>query len=294
VAIDLALAAITTLATLGSAVATMVASFKLKEVGNSLLWIWQRKRLTIRSIGALLGVGVAIYLALSNLLIAGIVLTSTEIVRLLNPRGSGQAWKLKDLNLHIASEVFFHCLAFVGVAVGLTCVALGVFTDLELGPQVTISLTLGITALVAVNKSTARTRKLCSEISKRTLAVVRSFAELHEVYDQAARRPARHRHPASLLHRHRRRTGADRRLADLRRKCLDEVDGLTLALATRINTGYRIFGTPILPSSDFRRLIAELRVAARLGDQKAGPWRAAAPKLQQIRRACGRWTDEMA
>ncbi|MBT2452983.1 hypothetical protein J7F03_39350 [Streptomyces sp. ISL-43] len=272
-AIDLLLALITALAGLSSAVAGIAGGLKQTEAWKGLRWLWQRKRLTLRSVIALLGIGVAIYVAFSNLLIAGLLITSTEIVRLLNPRGSGQAWKPKDLNLHIASEVFFHCLALVGVALGLTCMALGAFKELELGPRVTISLTLGITAIVAVNKSTARTRKLCTEISKRTSTVVRSFAELHEVYDQDK---------------------GDSRLADLRRKCLDDVDGLTRALATRLNTGYRIFGTPILPPSDFRRLIAEARVAAKLGDEAAAPWRTSAPKLQQIRRACGRWTDEMA
>ncbi|MFD3621970.1 hypothetical protein ACFWWT_43740 [Streptomyces sp. NPDC058676] len=271
--IDLLLALVTGLASLSTVFASLVKTCQQGEAFKSLRWIWHRRRLTLRSIIAGSGVGVAIFVAFSDLLLAGIVLASSEFVRLLNPRGSGQAWTLKDLNLHIASEAFFHCLALTGVAVGLIGVALGAFPDLETGPQITISLTLGITALVAVNKATARTRKLCTEISKRTSSVIRSFAELHEVYDK---------------------NKEDEKLADLKRKCLNDVDGLTRALATRLNTGYRIFGTPILPSSTFRRLTWELRIAITLGDSAAKPWRTAAPKLQKIRRACGKWTDEMA
>ncbi|MEU7028943.1 hypothetical protein AB0A60_19910 [Streptomyces sp. NPDC046275] len=234
----------------------------------------ERDWLTFRS-----GASVFIILAAAlsagagRFLLSGVLLFSAATIRLLGPSITRTVWGFNDLNSHIVSEVFFHCLAILGAALGLAGVALGVLSDLQTAPRVTIALTLGLTGLVAVNKSATRTRKLCSEISRRSSAVARSFAHLHAMCD-----------PDKV----------ESRTDELKQKCFEDIDALARALDTRLNTGYRAIGTPILPPPVYRRMVAELRVAARSGDKNAAAWRGAEPKVRKITRACSKWTDEMA
>lgn len=206
-------------------------------------------------------------------LIAGMVITATGVVRLLTPRATRHTWGWDRLRLHIVSEVFFHCLAILGLAGGIASLAVGLFPDLENAPRLTISLTLIASGVVAVNKSTARTRRLCSEIVKQSSAVTREFALLHAFHEAGVSVP---------------------QLADVQAKCQDSIDALNRALDTRLNTGYRLIGTPFLPGTTHMRFIAELRVAARSAAPSAPAWLLAEPKLRRLRRACAQWTDLMA
>ncbi|WP_404870927.1 hypothetical protein ACI1MP_37355 (plasmid) [Kitasatospora griseola] len=233
-----------------------------------------REWLTFRSgVSIFLVIAALLSVATGRFLAGGILLLSAAAVRLLSPRVTGANWDFDDLGSHIASEVFFHCLAILGAALGLAGVVLGLLADLQTAPRVTLALTLGLAGLVAVNKSAARTRKLCSEIGKRSSAVARSFARLHATCDADKSDPG---------------------IKELQRKCLEDVDALARALDTRLNTGYRMIGTPVLPFFAYRRIVAELCIAARSGDKNATPWRAAEPKVRKIARACAKWTDEMA
>ncbi|MFF3675864.1 hypothetical protein ACFYYS_18045 [Streptomyces sp. NPDC002120] len=245
------------------------------RVWDDLYWrAVDQEWLTFRSgTSSILVITAVLFAVEGQFLFGGVLLFSTAAVRLLSPRVTGTDWDFDKLHFHVASEVFFHCLAILGAALGLTGVTLGLLPNLQTAPRVTISLTLGLAGLVAVNKSAARTRKLCNEISKRSSAVARSFSHLHATYDvdkDAA--------------------GLD----DLKRKCLDDVDALARALDTRLNTGYRTLGTPVLTQSAYLRIVAELRVAARNGDRSNTCWREAGPKVRKIARVCARWTDEMA
>ncbi|MFE1269860.1 hypothetical protein [Streptomyces sp. NPDC058758] len=244
------------------------------DAGTWIHAILDREWLTFRS-GALifLTLTAALSVGAGRILMSGVLLLSAASIRLLSPRVTRTDWGFDDLNYHIASEVFFHCTAILGTALGLAGVILGILSDLQTAPRVTIAVTLALAGLVAVNKSAARTRKLCSEISKRSSAVARSFTHLHAICDSDE---------------------ADPRIDELKQKCFEDIDDLARALDTRLNTGYRAIGTPILPSLAYQRTVAELRVAARSGDMNGAAWRGAEPKVRKITRACSKWTDEMA
>ncbi|WP_151481345.1 hypothetical protein [Streptomyces albicerus] len=261
-------------ATGATAITTVVrtlGSLAWERVRNQLRGVNKRRLLTFRYVLAVVGVSAAVYVAFRSFLMGGIILVATAGVRLLSPRGNGWGWD--DLDPHIGSETFFHSLALLGVALGMNGVALGTLEKLSDAQKVTISLTLVLGALVAVNKSTARTRKLCTEVIKRTDALSRAFTVLHAVYQV---------------------NKIDPRLLELREHCREKADDLCRLLDTRLNTGYRFLGTQILPKAARVTLEDELRTAIEEADEYAPSWHGVREKFEWLEKGCAERIDELA
>ncbi|TQK44450.1 hypothetical protein FBY35_5954 [Streptomyces sp. SLBN-118] len=237
--------------------------------------LWQlsrrQRRLTVRAAFVLLGLCATVALIPFSLFGAGVALILTASVRLASPRKQG--WTVPELDVHILTEVFFHSTALVGTALGINFIALGHYSDLQNGQRVTITLTLLIGSVVAVNKSTTRTRKLCTEITKGVSGVRRHMESLHSVRE---------------LNKN------SERLPDKRQECHEKIDDLSRALDTRLNTGYRQLGTRVLPVDTFKTLMTDLHTAADEADRENLSWSQASPLLDEIRAACAKHVDEMA
>lgn len=170
-----------------------------------------------------LSITVAIF---DHLVWAGGFLVLAAGVRLASPR---QKWDISTLKLHITSEVAFHSSSLITLAAAVDLMALGHYkNDLATGQRITITVTLALAAFVAVNKSTTRTRKLCTTLTDRVSSLMQHMEALEELHEL---------NPASD------------KLPDKRRECRDKLDALERALSTRLNTGYRFWGTPVLPAA---------------------------------------------
>ncbi|MGW7066302.1 hypothetical protein ACWGII_26195 [Streptomyces sp. NPDC054855] len=121
----------------------------------------------------------ALALTSGNLIAAGIGLMTASGVRLASPRSTG--WEPERLAFHISTEVWFHCIALFSFAAGFNVLALGALKDLQTGQRLTVTLTLALASCVAVNKSTTRTRKLCTEISSQVYSLTQHMAALHNL-----------------------------------------------------------------------------------------------------------------
>jgi hypothetical protein len=241
------------------------------SANKAIKWAIGRLRLTLRSFAVLAGLALSIYFLVGDHMVrAGLSLLIVASVRLVSPRGGGKSWSFSDLSLHIGSEVAFHVLAIIVTALGLNLITIGHFRDLEIAPRVSITITLAIAALVAANKASARTRRLCTDM-------VECIDELLELL--AALEYGWGKNDAAEQF----KTGRD---------CFLKIQHLERILKTRLNTGYSHLGTPVLPINLHRSFIDELRIAvARVADPS---WKKAADHLRQLRAACARRVDAVA
>ncbi|MFI1176690.1 hypothetical protein [Streptomyces melanogenes] len=234
-------------------------------------WAISRLRLTLRSFAVLAGLVLSIsFLVGDHMVRAGLSLLIVASVRLMSPRGGGKSWSFSDLSLHIGSEVAFHVLAIVVTALGLNLITIGHFRDLEIAPRVSITITLAIASLVAVNKASARTRRLCTEMVECIDELLDLFAALEYGW---GKNDAEEQFKAG-------------------RGCFLKIEQLERLLKTRLNTGYSHLGTPVLPINLHKSFIDELRTAAaHIADPS---WKKAADHLRQLRVACVRRVDVVA
>ncbi|MBL1107410.1 hypothetical protein JK361_22855 [Streptomyces sp. 5-8] len=255
-----------------STVAAAVAP-EFRELSRQ-TWQWLRARTKTATYSALSGMCVALavweLLARHSIAAAGLVVMAAAAVRLVAARSMFRYWKkpLEQLRLHVATEVFFHCFALWGLTAGLLLEVAAV-KHLDTAPRVTITISLSLALLVAVNKATARTRKLCTAIDGEISEVFRTVEALR--VDIAS-------------------TNA----VNLRREALERVDTLDRMLRTRLNTGYKLTGTSLLPTSTRVALVRGLREAIERDIMGEGPWKRSKISLRQIQNACSRWTDTMA
>jgi hypothetical protein len=237
-------------------------------------WQWLRARAKTAIYSAFSGIGVvgAVWVLLErhNIALAGFVVIAAAAVRLVAARSVFRDWKkpLEQLRLHVATEVFFHCFALWGLTAGLLLEVAAV-ESLDTGPRMTITITLSLALLVAVNKATGRTRKLCTAIDGKISEVIRAVEAL-------------------------RADAASERTNELRREALEGVDTLDRMLRTQLNTGYKLTGTSIIPKSTRDNLIRGVRAFIISDLTTEGDWPRSKFSLQNIQNVCGRWTDTMA
>ncbi|MEU3741642.1 hypothetical protein AB0E78_31850 [Streptomyces sp. NPDC032198] len=211
------------------------------------------------------------FLLKGEMLVAGIGLMTSAGVRLASPRKAG--WTPERLAFHISSEVLFHCTALLSLAAGLNLVALGALRDLATGQRLTVTLTLTLAALISVNKSTTRTRKLCTEMSRQVSGLVQHISALQEL--------------CSLNER-------NDKIPDKKRECYEKLHNLELALDTRLNTGYRSWGTRVLPVATSAALSAALRGAVAKPDKESSAWEECRSLLSALHSGCSKHIDVVA
>ncbi|MFI8079576.1 hypothetical protein ACIF6L_02045 [Kitasatospora sp. NPDC086009] len=182
-------------------------------------------------------------------------------------------WGFEQMRRHIAGEAIQHSAALLCVSAALTIQGLLQLHSLGDGPRISISVSLLLAGLVAVNKSMTRTRKICTEVSKQASSLLKLFAKLHAAHGDDPKAT---------------------QTESARAECIEGIDTFARALDTRLNTGYRRFGAPFLPAHTYQRVIAELRQCARTADPNTQIWLTTSHKLRLIRQACAPWTDAVA
>ncbi|MEV5813456.1 hypothetical protein [Streptomyces mutabilis] len=232
----------------------------------------QHNRLVIRTtvVTSALAAAVA-FIAIHQMALAGASLILMSIARLASPRKEG--WGINRLEVHILTETMFHATALVGLTSGLNVLILSLLEDLQTGHRVTITLTLGLATLVAINKSTTRTRKLCTEISKQVSSLVQHIAALQDLHELDK---------------------ANDKIPDKKRECYEKMHVLEMALDTRLNTGYRYMGTRILPVSAYATLFSTLRAVIANPSKEHAAWEDSKPFLAALRSGCAKHIDVVA
>lgn len=239
--------------------------------------IRRRPRLTIRAALVMMAISLSVVMLFINVFYAGVALICTAAVRLGHPRAKG--WKVEDLDMHILTEIFFHVTALSGLALGINLMVVGAVSGLQTGHLVTVTLALTLGALAAINKSSSRTRKLCTEITKRASRVSRSIVALHSFQSLCEKYGTAQESYGTLM--------------DRQHDCHESIDDLARVLDTRFNTGYRQLGSRLLPETKCKELIESLHKAVR--DAKPGEgWFEAFRFLDKIEKACSKHVDEVA
>ncbi|MFJ9011841.1 hypothetical protein [Streptomyces canus] len=228
---------------------------------------------TFRLAALIVFLGLSIFFTLTDHLVrAGVALMLMAGVRLSSPRGNG--WRIETLKIHLSTEIVFHCTALVSLAAAVDAMALGHFkNDLATGQRITITVTLALAALVAVNKSSTRSRKLCTTITERVSSLSQHIEALGELQGIPS---------------------AVDKLPDKRRECHDKLDALDRALSTRLNTGYRRWGTPILPSSAVAQLQKNVSQVISHPDSNSIEWKSCMQNLHAVKVACAHQIDVVA
>ncbi|MGA5407214.1 hypothetical protein ACPCSC_08095 [Streptomyces lavendulocolor] len=257
--------------------AGVVISFKnLQEaVEKRFRKLFERFTFTAVASGILLTAtaGVAVCVAITNRLVAGFVLAFFGLLRwtLRAVQGDTRAWT--TMRSHVKSEIFFHCVSIGAVAIGSSLMISGYPRDgFIFAQRAALVATLLLASVIAVNKATARARKVCTEIYKTVKTVEVSEKKLLQTLSW----------------------GNDlrqvERILDSRAALLKEIRCLQMALRTRINSGYAWAGSTILPLDERRELIAALEASAKTAaaDLAEGitKWEVAKQELDDIARAC--------
>ncbi|MFD9302155.1 hypothetical protein ACFWCB_05545 [Streptomyces sp. NPDC060048] len=134
---------------------------------------------------------------------------------------------------------------------------------------------------VVTHKTFGRTRKLCTQTHVATQTLLRDLARLDEKRREVTGRSAK---PWLPLRR------ATSSITDEQKTARDSWDALKLNLRTTIDTGYRLFGTPLLADSAVDEL--EKKV---LGDiEGAGVTQMARDDLEAVMQACAVRIDVLA
>ncbi|MCX4912799.1 hypothetical protein [Streptomyces sp. NBC_00687] len=219
-----------------------------------------RFRTALRLLLLVMLLGLSIIVALFDHLVwAGGFLVLAAGVRLTSPR---EAWDISTLKLHITSEVAFHTSSLITLAAAVDLLALGHYkNDLATGQRITITVTLALAAFVAVNKSTTRTRKLCTTLTDRVSSLMQHMEALEEI-QQANEKSDK--------------------LPDKKRECFEKLDALERALFTRLNTGYRFWGTPVLAPNDAYALKRKVLGVINNANRRSDSWSACMYDLRAI------------
>ncbi|MET8438454.1 hypothetical protein ABZV61_38215 [Streptomyces sp900116325] len=238
-------------------------------VEQTWLWLKARGKTAIYSTVSGIIVVVAVWFLIKrhNVALAGLVVMAAAVVRLVATQSIFRKWEkpVEQLRLHVATEVFFHCFALWGLTAGLL-LEVAATKNLETAPRITITATLSLALLVAVNKATARTRKLCTAIDGQISDVLRTVDALRA-----------------------KRVGLD----ELRREAFESVAALDRMLRTHLNTGYKLTGTGLIPRVTREELVRDLRGSI-TDSVNEEAWPQARGSLELIQIACSRWTDAMA
>lgn len=228
--------------------------------------------ITLRLVAIIVCLGLSILATYTHHLVrASGALLFMASVRLLS---FWDVWGISTLKRHLSAEVFFHSTALLSLAASLDALVVGHFkNDLATAQRITITVTLTLAALVAVNKSSTRSRKLCTTITERASSLLQHLEALEELQ--------------SL-------NSTSDRLPNKRRECLDKLDSLDRALSTRLNTGYRRWGTPILSTGVLTQLHEEISDVISNPDRNSDEWTSCMHNLHAIKVACAHQIDVVA
>ncbi|WP_328965586.1 hypothetical protein [Streptomyces virginiae] len=219
-------------------------------------------------------------MALANRFWAGVILFFFGVFRWILPAVQGEARAWTAMCSHVKSEIFFHCVAIAATAIGAALVISGYRrTGFVFATRAVLAATLLLAALIAVNKSTTRARKVCTEIYAR----IKSVEVLQKgLFENLAS-------PADM---------GDEGILNRRLALMAEIQCLDRALRTGINSGYPRVGSPILPSGDRRHLIYALTYCARANRgvraDAVEKWGEASQELNDIAAACKSFIDTAA
>ncbi len=148
-------------------------------------------------------------------------------------------------------------------------------------PLISAVLTLLIAMAVVTHKTFGRTRKLCTETHVAAQTLLRDLARLDEKRREVTGRSAKQWLP---LRRAPESTALEQRAAR------DSWDALKLNLRTTIDTGYRLFGTPLLADS----AIDELEKKVLRDIDGAAATQRAREDLETVLQACAARIDVLA
>lgn len=148
-------------------------------------------------------------------------------------------------------------------------------------PLISAVLTLLIAMVVVTHKTFGRTRKLCTQTHVAAQTLLRDLARLDEKRKEVTGRSAKQWLP---LRRATESTAAEQSAAR------DSWDALKLNLRTTIDTGYRLFGTPLLADS----AIDELEKKVLRDIDGAAATQTARDDLETVLQACAARIDVLA
>ncbi|WP_158761747.1 hypothetical protein [Streptomyces sp. NRRL S-146] len=162
------------------------------------------------------------------------------------------------------------------------------FTATYPAPLISTVLTLMVTMVVVTHKTFARARKLCTQTCVDVQALLWAMDEL----DDAKRWDK----PAKGLTGWRRwrcsRNGTDVKHADKQMAARQSWDALKLDLCTTVDSGYRLFGLPLLTRDEVDELERKLLVEIKAADPTAAA--SARKNLHAIQKACAGRIDVLA
>ncbi|GEB58911.1 hypothetical protein [Streptomyces gardneri] len=213
-------------------------------------------------------------------LLVGAILTGVAVFRFWPSRVTKWSDLRESLRWHILGEVVFHCLALLLLTLGILLMISSAESDkLELAPRITISLSLVLALLVAVNKSFARARKLC------TLAVERLSSVIYRMDDLTKRAIDRN----SLISNN--PSMRDSSQAEKLQRAREAIDSLDIVFQTSLNTGYRKVGAPLMPLAERLDIYETLHLLANDDASNRTDWGDLRRRLEGIRGVCGLWID---
>ncbi|MFD8226629.1 hypothetical protein ACFV16_20940 [Streptomyces massasporeus] len=215
--------------------------------------------------------------AVSSRFLAGWILVSFSFFRLFL-RFATPAWTSvhspwNSIQSHVRTEVFFHAAAIFTAALGASLMISGLErTGFLFATRVSLIATLLLAAVIAVNKVTTRSRKVCTAIKSEVQSVVRAQAGLSAAIRDSSNQAT---------------------IADKRQNMIESIEALETALSTQVNTGYRSLGGAVLPQGERDQLTKELQSVAMdsNGKPKDVDWKELRDKLNTIENTCKRWTD---
>ena len=156
-------------------------------------------------------------------------------------------------------------------------------------PLISTVLTLMVAMAVVTHKTFARARKLCTQTHIDVQTLLRDLDDLDEEksIDQLAKKPPRNWRPKPRTRQEMGDKQADKRMTARR-----SWDVLKLDLRTTIDSGYRLFGLPLLRDEVIADLERKVLVGIEAGDLDAsGPAR---DGLRAILNACAARIDVLA
>jgi hypothetical protein len=215
--------------------------------------------------------------AVSNRFLAGWILLSFSIFRIFL-RFATPAWTSvhspwDSIQSHVRAEVFFHSAAIFTAALGVSLMISGLErTGFLFATRISLIATLILAGIIAVNKVTTRSRKVCTAINTGVQSVVRAHEGLSAAIKEAANKAT---------------------ITDKRQNMIESVEDLEMSLSTQVNTGYRALGGAVLPQGERDKLAEQLKsVALDGGNSTDGEeWKELHDKLSAIEDTCKRWTD---
>ncbi|OIV38006.1 hypothetical protein BIV57_07985 [Mangrovactinospora gilvigrisea] len=213
-------------------------------------------------------IGALIWLAISNdrpsqrALMGNFIIIAAFIARFLSPHFEpiGAFDGVSAVRWRILRAITIHCLFISGFSFG----SLIMLTSMVRQEPIAIPISITIATAAFIFKAHSRTRKVC------TLVAQRAYQVRLLIEDIPASNPV---------------VPADRRAA------LTAVESLDSALATCLQTGFRCWGTTLLPSDQRTRIIAWHRMRVCFPPVASAFNNGEAAALDMLIGACDRWTD---